>query len=56
MILQATYVSGAYAPRITQPQQKLDIVRKQGCGELPMLQILNLIDIDIEYAVHNCTA
>ena len=56
MVLQATYVSRPCAPRITQPQQMLDIVRKQGCKELPKLQILTMINIDIEYAVHTCTA
>ena len=56
MVLQATYVSRPCSPRITQPQQMLDVVRKQGCGELRQLQILNLINIDTEYAVHTCTA
>ena len=52
MLPQATYVSRLYPPHIIpQPQRKLDIVRKQGCGELPRLQMLNLIDIDIRYAV-----
>ena len=35
---------------IPHPQQKLDIVRKHGSGELPRLQMLSLTDIDIRYA------
>ena len=52
MLPQATYVSRLYPPHIIpEPQQKLNIVRKQGCGELPRLQMLNLINIDVRYAV-----